>query len=93
MTIKEIQKKVLPLLQSYDIHRAGLFGSSAREQMSAESDVDILIDLKNDVGLVEFVGLKQKLEEELGRPVDLVEYGMLKPALREKILQSEVALL
>jgi hypothetical protein len=71
MTIKEIQKKVLPLLQSYDIHRAGLFGSSAREQMSAESDVDILIDLKNDVGLVEFVGLKQKLEEELGSPVDL----------------------
>lgn len=93
MTIKEIKTKALPILQSHGVSRAGLFGSAAREEMGENSDIDILVDIKSNISLLEFVGIKQELEEELGRKVDLVEYDTIKPSLKENILQSQVVLL
>ena len=61
--------------------------------MRKNSDIDILVDIKADISLLDFVGLKQKIEEVLGRKVDLVEYDTLKPILRERILKQQVVLL
>ena len=44
--------------------------------------------MKNDINKI-----KQKIEEALGRKVDLVEYDTLKPLLRERILKEQVVLL
>ena len=70
-----------------------MFGSSARGEMQEDSDIDILVDIKADISLLDFVGLKQKIEEALGRKVDLVEYDTLKPLLRERILKEQTVLL
>ncbi len=93
MTPEAIQEKTLPILRSYGVLRAGLFGSAARGDMTADSDVDILIDLKKETSLLEFVAIKQSLEEALGKNVDLVEYAAIKPRLRENILSHHIALL
>ena len=93
MQIDEIKTKILPLLQSHGVSRVGLFGSAARGEMNESSDIDILVDIKKDISLLEFIDIKQKLEEKLGRNVDLVEYQALKPALKNQILQSQVVLL
>lgn len=93
MKVEEIRKKITPVLARHKVKRAGLFGSAATGALRAESDIDILIDIKKDIGLFEFVSIKQELEEKLGRKVDLVEYQTLKPALREKILETEIGLL
>lgn len=91
--INKIKQKIIPILQGYGVRKIALFGSCVRGQMRKNSDIDILVDIKADISLLDFVGLKQKIEEVLGRKVDLVEYDTLKPILRERILKQQVVLL
>lgn len=88
---KDIKKKIVPVLQEYPVSRAALFGSRARGDYRKDSDTDILVDIKKgSMSLLDFVGLKQDLEEALGGEVDLVQYSRIKPRLREYILGSEI---
>ena len=91
--INKIKQKILPILQQYGVKKIALFGSCVRGEMEENSDIDILVDIEADISLLDFVGLKQKIEEALGRKVDLVEYDTLKPLLRERILKEQVVLL
>lgn len=91
--IKRIKQKILPILQDYGVKKVGLFGSCVRGKMKKGSDIDILVEIKKDISLLDFVGLKQKIEEVLGSKVDLVEYNTIKPLLREKILKEQVVIL
>lgn len=93
MTVDDLKKKIVPLLKANSVARAGLFGSAARGEMTPESDVDLLVDLQKKASLFEFIALKQKLEDVLGRKVDLVAYDAIKPVLRESILKHHVQLL
>lgn len=57
----------------YHIELLGVFGSVARDTISANSDIDIVVRLtKQD--LFELIGIKQDLEEYLELPVDVVSY-------------------
>lgn len=67
-----------------------LFGSVARNEAGPASDVDILVEFGEPVGLFEFVALKNYLEEILGNPVDLVTEDALKRQLRERILGEAI---
>jgi len=91
--IEEIKKKILPILEDYRVKKIGLFGSYARGDMKEDSDIDILIEIEKDISLLDFVGLKQEIEEALGKKVDLVEYDTIKPLLRERILNEQVVIL
>lgn len=91
--IAKIKQKIIPILQEYGVKKIALFGSCVRGEMDKDSDIDILVDIEADISLLDFVGLKQKIEEVLGRKVDLVEYDTLKPLLKEKILKEQVVLL
>ena len=93
MTIEEIRKAILPILKPYQVTRAGIFGSVVRGETSDDSDIDILVDIKKNISLLEFVKLKMQLEKKLGKKVDLIEYQTLKPALRDKILQEQISVL
>lgn len=57
----------------YHIEKIGIFGSSARGDMSAESDIDVVVLLEKQ-DLFNLIGIKQDLEEQLGVPVDVVSY-------------------
>ena len=92
MNKSEIKKKLLPFVSLYPIERLGLFGSAARGDMTSKSDVDLLIEMPREVSLFRFIELKQKIEEVLNRTVDLVEYGALKPKIKDKILQEQIVL-
>lgn len=87
--IARIQRAV-PDLKSHAVQELWLFGSAAREEMQAASDVDILVDFSRPVSLFEFVRLRWKLESLLERPVDLVTRDALKPQLRDQILREAV---
>lgn len=93
MKISDIRKRLLPILRRHKIAKAGVFGSAARGEMTKKSDVDILIDLREDLSLFGFVGLQLEMEKALGRKVDLVEYAAIKPSLKKYILAEEVSLL
>ena len=91
MQIADLRTRVVPILRRRAVKRAGVFGSVARGE--AARDVDLLVEVPRPYGLFSFLSLKQELEDALGTKVDLVEYTTLKPALRERILSDEVALL
>ena len=93
MNIEEIKKKVLPILKKYGVKRAGIFGSVVRGEETEKSDIDILVEIEGRVSLLDFVGLKLELEEALGRKVDLGEYSVIKPIIKEQILKEEVSIL
>lgn len=80
----------VPDLRAHAVKELWLFGSAAREELRASSDVDILVDLSAPVTLFEFARLRRHLESLLGRPVDLVTRDALKPQLRERILREAV---
>ncbi|HEB71380.1 MAG TPA: hypothetical protein ENI77_02020 [Nitrospirae bacterium] len=92
-TIDEIKAKILPVLERYEANRAGLFGSCARGELIKDSDIDIVVEIKKDISLLDFVGLKLELEDALGRKVDLVEYSAIKPQIRDRILNEQVAII
>lgn len=93
MRIEEVKEKILPILQRHGVKKVGLFGSFVRDEMREDSDIDILVEIENDMGLLDFVGLKLEIEEALGMKVDLVEYSTIKPLLRERIMSEQVPIL
>ncbi|MBM4250179.1 MAG: nucleotidyltransferase family protein [Euryarchaeota archaeon] len=90
--IARIKRKIAPILRRYGVTRAALFGSVARGRSREGSDIDILVEVGPKISLLGFVGLKQDLEDALGRPVDLVEYSTIKPLLRDRILAEQVVI-
>ena len=87
--LKSIEGKVKKVLQKHHVKRGGLFGSLATGDFSDKSDVDVLVELADGTGLLEFIQLKLELEDVLQMPVDLVEYTAIKPLLQKSILQQE----
>ena len=91
--IKNIKKRIVPILKKSKVRKAGIFGSFATGQHKKSSDVDILIDLDKSVGLFKFIDLKLKLEKILRRKVDLVEYCTIRPELKSRILAEEIQII
>ena len=91
MTIEEIKKKAIPVFEQYGVEYAGVFGSVARGEDTEKSDIDLLVKIKKSIGIYEFIGLKQELEEILGRKVDLVSKGAInkyiKPYIEKDLLK------
>ena len=65
-----------------------IFGSRATRRNTAESDLDLLVELEPGRDLLDLVGFKQDLESNLGCPVDVLTRNGLSPYLRERILQE-----
>jgi uncharacterized protein len=75
----EILKRLKPSLEKrYSVHSLALFGSYARGDQTAESDIDILVDVEPTLGL-NFITLAETIEKALGVSVDLVSSRAIKP--------------
>ena len=92
MTTEELLDKnrtaILELAASHGAEEVRLFGSGARSEESAQSDLDLLVRMKSGCSFFDFVGLWQALEDLLDCKVDLVSEGGLSPYLRDTILQE-----
>ncbi|MET0171499.1 MAG: nucleotidyltransferase domain-containing protein [Agrobacterium vaccinii] len=69
-----------------------IFGSTARDEASVASDLDVYIDYDpaGKFSLLDLVGIKQFLEEELEIPVDLTTRNSLHPLLKTDIEHSAI---
>lgn len=72
-------------IRALGVKALGLFGSVARDEATAESDVDVLVEFDGPATLDAFVDLKDLLERVLGRRVDLVTRAALKPLVRPQV--------
>jgi uncharacterized protein len=91
--VQVLADQALPILRRYGVTRAGVFGSRARGDSGASSDLDILVDLPQGSSLLDLVGLQLDLGDELGISVDAHTYRSLHPLLRDRILAEEVRIL
>lgn len=91
--LNQIKSKVLPVLKKEGVTKAALFGSYVRGEEREDSDIDMLVEVPNGTGLFAFGGLKRRLEEVLGREVDLVTFDSLHPLLKDRILSEQVSIL
>jgi len=69
-----------------------VFGSVARTEDTAESDIDFLIDMDESRSLLDLVGFQQELEAMLNRPADVLTERGINPYLRDRILGEAIAL-
>jgi len=90
ISLQQIKSFILPVLLKHKVTKTGIFGSFANNKATPQSDDDILVELTYPMSLLDFVGLKQELEETIVRSVDLVEYKAIKPLIKKEILQSEI---
>ena len=74
-------------LRALGVLRLSLFGSMARGEGGDDSDVDLLaaFDDERDLSLLDVVHIELRLAEWIGRRVDLVEEGRLKPRVQESV--------
>lgn len=79
---------LVPLCQQYGVSSLSLFGSFAREEQNADSDIDLLIEFFQNVSLLQLVSLERKFGELLGRKVDLVTPMSISPYLQESIYRD-----
>jgi len=93
--INNIKKKILPILKKNHIIKAGIFGSYARGDNKKNSDVDILIQIKNGkkFSLFDMIGLQIEIEKRLKRKVDLITYESISPYLKRYILEDEIKII
>ena len=79
-SILEILRKHKPELEKkYPISKLGVFGSYARGEATATSDIDITVEFSAPMGL-NFVALAEEIESILGTPTDVVPKRSIKPA-------------
>jgi hypothetical protein len=82
------EAKLAEICRRYEVRELSIFGSTARGEMRADSDIDLLVEFlpEAQIGLLEFAGLMLDLEQLTGRRVDLASKRGLKPLIRDSIL-------
>ena len=71
-------RELKPWLETQGVTDLRLFGSFARDEAKADSDVDLLCEISRPMGW-EFYGIQIELGERLGREVELFLNGELRP--------------
>jgi predicted nucleotidyltransferase len=79
-------------LRRLGVSHAAVFGSVARREARADSDIDVVVELYPDqpIGIFEYARLKKYVNEILHGAGDVVNRKTLKPLLRDNILHDAV---
>ena len=91
--LEQYRQLILPVLKRYFIKRAAIFGSFAKGNVNAHSDVDLLIEPDKGFTIFKMLRLEDEISELIKRKVDLVEYSALKPSIRKEVLLSAITIL
>jgi predicted nucleotidyltransferase len=95
-TIAELARRLAPVLKRYGVVRAGVFGSVARGEAGPESDLDLLVEYRQNLpkkSLFDLVHLHDELEAVAGRKVEVCEYRLLREIIRDNVMADHVAIL
>jgi predicted nucleotidyltransferase len=91
--MQAVKDKISEILRKNGVERAAFFGSIVRDEMTEESDIDILIEFEGRRSLLDLAHLKNELEDTVNRRVDLLTYKSLHPKLKDRILAEQVPII
>ena len=80
------------LAAEHGFSRLAVFGSVARRQARADSDIDLLVESPPNTSSFEFLRFKILIEQVLGREIDLSDYKGLKPGIDDDISREAILL-
>jgi predicted nucleotidyltransferase len=86
------REAIFDLAAHHGVRRVRLFGSVARGDPHAASDIDVLVDIEPGRSLLDQIAFEQGLQEILGRRVDVVVEGGISPYLERRILSEAIPL-
>ena len=96
MTIQDMLRgkrgEIVHLAELHGAHNVRLFGSAARGEARADSDLDFLVTLGPGTSLFDHIALIQDLEELLGRKVDVVSDRAVHWFIRERVMAEATPL-
>ena len=84
--------RILKTAAQHGAHRIRVFGSVARRQDDANSDIDFLVEMEPGRSLFDLGGLLMDLEQLLNTKVDVVTERGLKERIRERVLNEAIPL-
>ena len=86
-------KSIIPVLQENGVSFAGVFGSRARGDQKANSDLDLLIRFRqDDKSLIDLIRIENMLSDKLKCKVDLVIEDSLSPYIRDSVVRDLLVL-
>ena len=71
--LRELRNHLSQFKRLYGVTRIGVFGSAARDELSAKSDIDVVVEMR-EPDLFYVVHIKETLENDFQRPVDVIRY-------------------
>lgn len=83
---------ILRIAAEHGARNVRLFGSMARGDADARSDLDLLVDMDPGRSLLDLGGLVMDLRELLGMEVDVLTERSLRPSMRDRVLREAVPL-
>ena len=89
--LHHLKPQILAIAKEHGVGNVRVFGSVARGEAGAQSDVDFLVSIEELLGW-KYFGLEPALKELLGCEVDVVSDDSIRPRLRERILADAVPL-
>ena len=91
MSTQAMTEKIAEYFKTQPVLKAWLFGSFARGEETADSDVDIRVEYDKNarISLLTISHMMGELEDLLGRKVDLAEEGTLRPAAQQTANQDK----
>ncbi len=84
------REEILRIAARHGARNVRVFGSLARGEADAQSDLDFLVELEPGRSLLDLGGLQYELESLLGCRVDVVTERGLKPRIRERVIREAV---
>jgi predicted nucleotidyltransferase len=88
--LRQNRQEVLRIASKYGAHKVRVFGSVARGEGDASSDVDFLVELEAGRSLLDLGGLQFEQEALPGHKVDVATQRGLKPSVRDQVLRGAI---
>jgi predicted nucleotidyltransferase len=78
------------LREQYHVKRIGVFGSYSRNDQTKESDLDLVVEFDQSIGMMAFVHLQNLIADRLNLKIDLVTPDGLHPLIRDQVMHEVV---
>jgi predicted nucleotidyltransferase len=90
--ISHIRKLNPTIEKKYKAKVKSIFGSYVRGDENPESDLDVLVEFKDNANLLDLVGLSNFLEEKLDIPIDVVPEDTIRKEIKKQVLKEAIPL-